>query len=148
MPAATNQVRAVYDVDIRDTLRSAARSPEESADDLAKGNAAALGEIRKTLPDEVAKVRDQATKGKNELKLAKTEELMRQLKDPISVAYKRLKTVPTTIKARWSRTRCARRRGFPRREPASIEAENTRVLLAGKATLLKCDQELIAFGRC
>jgi len=135
-----------------------------------------LGEIRKTLSDEVAKVRDQATKGENELKLAKTEELMRQLKDPTSVAYKRLKAVPTTIKAEMesnkvrmgnipkylelvSKNVSRLKKGVPVqfqqdpeivklfRELDTIEAGNTRTLQAGKATLLKCDQELIAFGR-
>jgi hypothetical protein len=176
MSADANQVRAVYDVDIRTATDALLLRLKNLQTTLAKGNTAALGEIRKTLAAEVEKVREQMTKGENEMKLAKTEELMRQLKDPASVAYKRLKANPSTVKAEMesnkvrtgnipkyldlvSKGASRLKKGIPGQflgdpeivkmfaELDKIEAQNSKVLAAGKAMLLNCDQELIAFGK-
>lgn len=98
MSAAANEVRKVYDVDIHAAAAALITRLNNLESTITKSGRAALAEIRKTVADEVAKLRIQAEKNIVEMKVEKTQNLMNQLKDPNSQAYKRLKANPSTIK--------------------------------------------------
>jgi hypothetical protein len=98
MSAAANEVRKVYDVDIHNAAAALITRLDNLESTVTKSGRAALAEIRKSLADEVAKLRIQAEKNIVEMKVEKTQNLMDQLKDANSVAYKRLKANPSTIK--------------------------------------------------
>lgn len=176
MSAAANEVRKVYDVDIHNAAAALITRLNNLESTITKSGRAALAEIRKTISDELAKLRIQAEKNIVEMKVEKTQNLMQQLQDPNSQAYKRLKANPGTIKVEMESNKVrignipkfldlvnkqANRikKGIPPEfardfmiaksieELDKLSQQNTNALNDAKGVLEQCDRDLTEFAK-
>ena len=176
MSGAANQVKAVWDVDIRTATEALIVRLNNLESSISKGHSLALADIRKNLGVEVQKLVELVGKAETELKLEKTNNLMTQLKDPNSAAYKRLVLNPSNIKVEMesNKTRVAvipkyiemvtksvsrLKKGIPAefvKDPEIgkmftqmdlLSNKNTKTLTEGKSLLEKCDMALANFGK-
>jgi DNA repair exonuclease SbcCD ATPase subunit len=99
MSANANQVKQVFDVDIKNAIEALIARVNNLEATFTKSQFGALIEVRKNLLVELQKVRELVGKGLAEMKLEKTESLMTDLGKPASSAYKRLKAGPQFIQS-------------------------------------------------
>jgi hypothetical protein len=176
MSAEANEVRKVYDVDVANATEALLARISNLEAVTTKGHGDALKSVRTTLAAEVEKVKEMVDKSFFELKLVKTQELMAQMKDPNSQAYKRFVAFPNSIQAEKesNKTRLGNipkyletvtkqvsrlKKGVPEFYAGDVEVRkliatldgleerNIKSLAEGKATIEKCDRELDQFGK-